>query len=182
MNTNARNPSLHRLISLTHQHRPLSATTLIITADTARGSALAQQTSWDLLASGLAHLADGGINGAGGMLTTAITRASLRSAPVASALGIAAPVFKQTVTVAPCHDTHAQAVFLARRMTEAVMADIDTSAPLIDRALRADKMIDAGTRGYFNQLVDAHQRQCETLLVMIDRLPPPPVQGNTPTP
>lgn len=182
MNSSARNPSLHRLISLTHQHRPPSATTLITTADTNHDSALAQQTSWDLLGRGLAHLADGGINGANGMLTTAISRASLRSAPVASALGIAAPMFKLTVTVTPCHDTHAQAVFLARRMTEAVLADIDTSALLIERALRADKMIDTGTRDYFNQLVDVHQRQCETLLVMIDRLPPPPVPGKTPVP
>lgn len=178
MNTPARNPSLHRLISLTQQHRPASPQ-LILSADPSHDSTLAQHTSWDLLGSGLVHLADGGIGGASGMLTTAISRASLRSAPVASALGIAAPVFKLTATATPCHDAHTQAVFLARRMTEAVMADIDTSAPLIDRALRADKAIDAGTRDYFNRLVDVHHRQCEALLVMIDRLPPPPAQGKT---
>lgn len=182
MNTPPRLSSLHRLIRLTHEQRPRDSALLITTATAADDSALAARTSWDLLERGLSHLAQGGINGASGMLTTAISHASLRSAPVASALGIAPPVFKLTAAVTPCHDAHAQAVFLARRMTEAVLADIDTSAPMIDRALRGDKTIDSGTRDYFNQLVDTHHRQCETLLVMIDRLPPPPAQGSAPTP
>ena len=172
--------TLHRLISLTHQHRP-QTTSLIITPEKHSDVAAAQQTSWDLLTGGLTHLADGGINQDHGMLTTAITRASLRSAPVASALGIAAPVFKLVASVTPCHDEYAQDLFLARRMTEAVMADIEISTPMIERALLADKSIDTGTRHYFSQLASTHQRQCETLLVMIERLPPP-AQGQAPQP
>lgn len=179
----ARNPSLRHLINLAAQRKVQSGATLITTTSATDDSA-AKNTSWDLLAAGLSHLCDGGINGAYGLLTTAVSRASLRSAPIASALGITPPVYELAVAVTPCHEAHAQAVFLSRRMTEAVMHDIDTSAPVIERALEADKMIDRSTRHYFAQLAQTHRRQCETLLIMIDRLPPPPqpARGTTPAP
>lgn len=166
-------PSLHALIRLIDQHRPAPSATILLSANDASDNA-ASTTSWELLRAGIAHLADGGINGQMGALTTAVTRASLRSAPLASALGVPAPVFKQIAVVSPCHDAHAEAVFFARRMTEAVLSDIDTSVPMIERVLAADKNIDSTTRSYFNQLASLHQRQCETLMLLIDRLPPPP--------
>lgn len=175
-----RNPSLRRLIDLAMARRVAHAATLFTSAS-ATDDHTAQTTSWDLLAAGLDHLCNGGINGAHGLLTTAISRASLRSAPIASALGIAAPVYELTVAVTPCHDAHAQAVFLARRMTEAVMHDIDVSAPVITRALESDRIIGHATRHYFVQLAQAHRRQCETLMLLIDRLPPPqPARGSAP--
>ena len=165
--------SLHRLIALVQQHRPAAQSVIVTAASNTDDATAAQHTSWDLLTAGLSHLADGGVNGENGLLTTAISRASLRSAPLASALGIAPPIFKLTTLVKPSHSAHAQAVFLARRMSEAVMGDIDKSTQMVARAMNADRSIDTGTRSYFSQLADVHRRQCQTLLLLIDRLPPP---------
>lgn len=182
--TPPRHYSLRRLIALTQQHTPQNTTGLITHSHAPSANDAAKATSWDLLVAGLSHLVDGGINGAGGTLTTAVSRASLRSTPLASALGIPSPTFALVSDLMPCHEEHAGDVFVARRMTEAVIADIDVSTPLITRALTADAMIDRGTRDYFCRLPDIHRQSCELLLVMIDRLPPPASarNGHAPSP
>ncbi len=174
-----RRASLHALISAGQRHRDDTAGGVILPAsmDATADTHAARRASWDLLISGLQHLADGGRQGAAGSLTTAVTRASLRNAPLASALGIPAPVFTLTTDITPCHDAHAEAQFLARRMAEAVQADIPASIPLIERALAAHTDLPAQINGYFTQLAIMHDRQCETLMLLIDRLPrpaPPP--------
>lgn len=164
--------SLHDLIRLLDRHRP--PVVLASAQDDPADDTAARRTSWELLCAGLSHLADGGRNGQMGALTAAVSRASLRSAPLASALGIPAPVFALTTDIGPCHTSHAQAVFFARRMTEAVISDIDVSAPIIARALAADSTVSsAAGRAYFDQLCTLHRRHGETVLLMIDRLPPP---------
>lgn len=163
--------SLHHLIRLLDRHRP--PVVLASAQDDPADDTAARRTSWELLCAGLFHLADGGRNGQMGALTIAVSRASLRSTPLASALGIPASVFALTADIGPCHTSHAQAVFFARRMTEAVISDIDVSAPIIARALTADSMVSNAGRTYFDQLCTLHRRHGETVLLMIDRLPPP---------
>ncbi len=170
-----RNASLYHLVVMAQrQTPPRTGGVIVAPAGDGASDTAAERTSWELLTQGLSHLYEGGRTQPHGLLTTAISRASLRNAPVASALGVTAPVFELISTVTPCHEAHAQALFLARRMTEAVMHDIDTSMTVINRALAADRMVDRGTRAYVAQLAEMHHRHCEKLLVMIDRLPPPP--------
>lgn len=168
-----RRATLYNLISLTNRQRPQGGGIILSATDESSLDINAQNTSWDLLAGGLAHLADGGVNGEAGQLTAAVTKASLRSAPLAAALGIAPPVFKQTAVMSPRHDAHAEAVFLARRMTEAVAADITTSQDALMRNLVANTNVGDDIYRFFERLSAAHARQCDQLMVMIDRMPAP---------
>lgn len=54
----------------------------------------AQFEIWGLIAAGITHLKSGGPQGTFGMMSSALSKASLRSSTLASSLGVSAPVFE----------------------------------------------------------------------------------------
>lgn len=155
----------------------------------------ANHESWSLLRAGIAHLHAGAPDGTTGSLTQALTKASLRSSALAAGLGLQPPQFKQVKHLQPEHQGHAQAVFFARRLTEALAVDTPKSHNLIIRALHAkpihdisadaaiEKLIRSENIRFFNKLAECHRANTETLREMVDTLPPPktstkPSSGN----
>lgn len=142
----------------------------------------AQRESWTLLRAGVAHLCDGGPGKQPGMLTTAVSKASLRSAALSASIGVAAPVFELAYDMTPKEDGHAEAVFHLKRMTEAVENDIERSVSLIRQILVSPdkrpyitmtKDVLRQNIIFFENLHKAHASSCGSLMEMIKNLKPP---------
>lgn len=119
----------------------------------------AQREAWQLLAAGVTHLKEGGPvidikDGkpvhAPGLLTTALSKASLRSSALAASLGIPAPRFEQMLLTATYDSGHDEAYFLCKRLVEATLEDTTKSEQMI-----RTKIAKAGGGGMISATGDA---------------------------
>lgn len=158
------------------------------------GSAMqqAERECLSLLRHGFAHLRDGAPGGQPGSLTQALSHASLRSAPLAAAIGLQAPQFEQVAFTALCTSGFEEAVFFSRRLVEAAEADFDVSKKLMQRAVhgaRSDAnplLQDAQFRKQvalsLNTLIEAYGRTLGSVALAIDSLRPPSAPSGKPAP
>jgi hypothetical protein len=101
---------------------------------------VAERESWLLISSAVQHLKEGGpVIGeeegkairAPGLLTTALSKASLRHSSLASSLGVAVPQFEQTLLSVAYDNGNDEAYFLCKRLIEATAGDIAESEKII---------------------------------------------------
>lgn len=94
---------------------------------------------WSLFLNGIRHLKDGAPDSQPGAMTEALSRTSLRSSPLAAALGIRPPQF-EPIYFSIDYTTGAEAaLFLCRRLVEAAETDFPKSRQLIQQKILAEK-------------------------------------------
>lgn len=108
--------------------------------------------SWTLIAQGLKHLKDGGPSGTPGMITSALTKSSLRSCALASSLGIKAPQFEPLPFEVNYKTGREEALFFATRLIDAVEGDISKSRQLIHQKIMTGNL--TGFYGNTSELAD----------------------------
>jgi hypothetical protein len=97
----------------------------------------AEREAWSLLGKGLRHLKSGAPGGKPGLFTEAVSRASLRNAPLAASYNVAVPKFESVYINLEFDSGAAEAVFYARRLLEALEADRDKSTQILQNHIAA---------------------------------------------
>ncbi len=98
----------------------------------------AKREVWHLLARGIQHLKDGAPGGEAGAVSGAIEKASLRSSSLANSLGVRPPKYEAQEFDMPFFQSgQEEAIFFAARLSEALLADLDTSKVKITQKLAA---------------------------------------------
>lgn len=98
-------------------------TALITTLEPSNARDAAERDIWTLFRNGIQHLKDGGQLGAPGSFGEAISKASLRSAPISVTLGVKPPKFDENYINVEFDSGASEAVWRCRRMLEALEAD-----------------------------------------------------------
>lgn len=98
----------------------------------------AAREAWSLLAQGLRHLKDGGPQGQQGLITEALSKASLRNTALSASLGIRQPKFTQMLFSVPFRSGFETALFYSRRLIEAAEGDIGKSRQIIQQKIYAE--------------------------------------------
>lgn len=133
-----RNAAYDRILALVQRHIDATPAEMIVNLGLVSPSAArdaAERDVWKLFQSGIRHLKNGGQMDAPGSFGGAVTKASLRSAPMASTLGVKPPQFEENYFDITFDTGAAEAVFLSRRLLEAVASDAPRSQQLIRQKL-----------------------------------------------
>ncbi|TAL30440.1 MAG: hypothetical protein EPN97_12500 [Alphaproteobacteria bacterium] len=133
-----RNAAYDRILSLVQRHIdaiPVEMTLDLSLISPSKARDAAERDVWKLFQSGIRHLKNGGQMDAPGSFAGAVTRASLRNAPMASTLGVKPPQFDENYVDIEFDSGAAEAVFRSRRLMEAVTADAPKSQQLIRQKL-----------------------------------------------
>lgn len=135
-----RNQTFDLLLGMVGERLAALPVTFLSTPTAETAPQIAERESWQLISSAIQHLKEGGpVIGkkdgeplrAPGLLTTAISKASLRHSSLAASLGIPVPRFEQMISSISHDDGHAEAYFLCRRLIEAASNDITKSEQMI---------------------------------------------------
>jgi len=138
----ARDTAFHRVIA--HIDAQLHQATPVVVVDLQEKSpqtlrANASSEAWSLFLNGIRHLHNGAPDGQPGSMHEALSRVSLRSSPLAAALGVSPPHF-EPIYFSVDYTTGAEAtLFLCRRLIEAAEADFPKSRTLIQQKILAEK-------------------------------------------
>lgn len=100
---------------------------------------MAERAAWQLLLRGILHLKNGAPDGGAGSMAEALSRASLRSSPLAASLGIRPPQFEQMPFPADFTDGAEAARFLCRELAKAARQDLPRSKDLMTKRIFAEK-------------------------------------------
>lgn len=133
-----RNAAYDRILSLVQRHIDATPAEMIVDlglVSPSRARDAAERDVWKLFQNGIRHLKDGGQLDAPGSFAGAVTKTSLRSAPMASTLGVKPPQFDENYFDIEFDSGAAEAVFRSRRLMEAVTADASKSQQLIRQKL-----------------------------------------------
>jgi hypothetical protein len=158
-----RKAAFDRILSLVQRHIdaiPVEMTVNLGLVSPSKARDAAERDVWTLFKSGIQHLKDGGQMNAAGSFSTAVTKACLRSAPMATVLGVRAPRFEENYYDVEFDTGAAEAVFFSRRLLEAVAADAPQSQKFIRQNLalstpltmpdRQDGISDPELKGVFD--------------------------------
>lgn len=100
----------------------------------------AKREVWQLVAHGIQHLKDGAPGGEAGSISSAIEKASLRNSSLAQTLGVKPPKYEAQELDMPFFQSgQEEAIFWAARLSEALLADLDTSKVKITEKLATAK-------------------------------------------
>lgn len=136
-----RNATYDRMLLLAKQQvdaLPLSIVTNIHSLSPTSAAHDATREVWQLIARGIRHLKEGAPNGEAGTISGAIEKASLRSSSLAQTLGVKAPKYEaQEFDMPFFQNGQEEATFWAARLSEALLADLDTSKVKITEKLAA---------------------------------------------
>jgi hypothetical protein len=179
-----RNASYDRILAVVKTHidaltPPFTADISVLSPSDAKDAA--ERSVWLLFQRGIAHLKNGGQMDQPGLFSEAVSRASLRSAPISATLGIAPPKFQDNYLNLEFDGGAAEAVFRCQRMLEAVAADAPKSQQLIRQKLgftapltvpeKAPDIADPELKGVFDAALKSRtsRREEDALLVSIRR-------------
>ena len=95
----------------------------------------AEREIWQMFARGLMHLKSGGIDGAPGMMSRALSMVSLRSSSLAQVLGVQSPEFEPVFHTVDYDSGRAAAYAEAGTLAEAIIPDIDKSIHIMQRKI-----------------------------------------------
>ena len=134
---------------------PLSIVTDLHSLSPTAAANDAKRETWRLLAHGIQHLKDGAPGGEAGSISGAIEKASLRNSSLAKTLGVKPPTYEaQEFDMPFFQNGHEEAVFWAARLSEALLADLDTSKVKITQ-----KIANSNPSQAFGSDADAAQLQ-----------------------
>lgn len=183
-NSPERLAAFDRILELVASQTPKRTSVIsdITAVSIAQSREAALRESCRLLTDAIMHLRNGGQNSDGGLLTTALAKASLRSSALASSLGVLPPKYEQAVFVADHTSPHDEAVFLCKRLLEAAKGDIIKSRQLLGQKIFVDTAhgqnatpeLRQNMAQSFNALIGAYEMVCNTLYADISALTPPP--------
>ncbi|MEZ0224661.1 MAG: hypothetical protein ACAH83_08920 [Alphaproteobacteria bacterium] len=133
-----RQAAFDRILSLVQRHIdaiPIEMTVNLGLVSPSKARDAAERDVWTLFKSGIQHLKDGGQRNTAGSFANAVTKASLRSAPMAAVLGVRPPKFDENYYDVEFDSGAAEAVFFSRRLLEAAAADAPQSQKFIRQNL-----------------------------------------------
>lgn len=126
----------------------------------------AEKDVWTLLEAGVFHLQCGAPDGQPGTLAEALSRASLRAAPLAAALGVKPPQFEPILLPARPAAGDEAAGFLCRKLLDAAEEDFPKSRKVLQQKILAEKPGN-GLKEHmaiaFDALTEAYPRACADL-------------------
>ncbi|MDE2337309.1 MAG: hypothetical protein KGL10_08350 [Alphaproteobacteria bacterium] len=129
---------------------------------------------WTLFHGGIRHLKNGAPDGGPGTMTEAISRVSLRAAPLAAALGIPPPHFEQVLLGVDYADGRAAAFSLCRHLIGAAENDFPKSRQIIQQKILAEKPpvdeVKEQMALSFGVLAETYLRACGEMKEELDRL------------
>ena len=123
---------------ITEQKRIAGEGPLIISVtdlDPSKIKKTAAAESWNMIEKGVRHLMDGGPAGTPGLFNAALSKMSLRSSPLAQALGVKKLPFEDENVIALYHDGFTAAFSPVKRLLEAAIHDARDSKRLIATAV-----------------------------------------------
>jgi hypothetical protein len=133
-----RNAAYDRILSLVQRHIdaiPIEMTIDLSLISPSKARDAAERDVWKLFLSGIQHLKNGGQMNDAGSFANAVSKASMRNAPMAATLGLKPPQFEENYFAVDFDSGAAEAVFLSRRLLEAAASDAPKSQQLIRQKL-----------------------------------------------
>lgn len=112
-------------------------------AGAALWTAGAERESWQLLKNGLQHLKEWAPGREPGSITTALTKASLRSSAMAASLGVLPPRFADVDYEKKPLEPKQEALFIADQLVTISMNNVRKSHDVIAKAITEDKVMAA---------------------------------------
>jgi hypothetical protein len=139
-----------RILGVVQKHidsleAPLTVSLVAISPSAARDTA--EREVWKLFHNGIQHLKDGGQKNSAGSFAEAVSKASLRSAPMAATLGVKPPKFDENYYNVQFDSGAAEAWWRSRRLLEAVASDAPKSHQLIRQKLAFTEPLSAPEKG-----------------------------------
>ena len=177
-----RNAAFDRILTLVQSHIDAIPVGINLISSLSPGDArdAAERDVWSLFRNGIQHLKDGGQKDAPGSFGEAISKASLRSGPMAATLGVKPPQFIENYYDVEFDTGASEAVWRCQRLLEALAADAPKSQQLVRaklgftsplRAADAPDVNDPELKGVFDaaQKSAAGQASEDALIVAIRR-------------
>lgn len=112
----------------------------------------AEKEVWSLLANGIRHLRDGAPGGGAGSMTSALTKASLRSSSLAASIGVTPPEFQKMYFEVDYSTGHEAALSDCKHLIEAAESDLPKSRQIIQQKITTAQA--AGAFGIMTDIVE----------------------------
>lgn len=166
-----RDAMLERILSLV-EPRLNSASPAIITDF--RSMALsgddARKEAWALLYAAIHHLKDGAPGHQPGSMAGALSKISLRSSALASAIGVKPPQFEHMLFGADYADGQEAALFLTQRLIEAAEGDISKSRQIISQKIlmQRPELTESFARSSRNDIAALKQQMGQSLEMLLE--------------
>ena len=129
-----RDAAYDRILNLVQGHinalkLPVAGSLTTLSPSDARDAA--ERDVWSLFRAAIQHLKNGGQMNQPGLFSEAVSKASLRSTPMAMTLGVKPPKYEENYLMVEFDSGAAEAYWRSRRMLEAAAADADKSKQLM---------------------------------------------------